>query len=167
MAQPHQSLQTLKTLKVEKEDWCTDYDRSLYVYPRTIELDVIRSQGGMFSPYDMTCFSSRRESDVEHIVALAEAHRSGMCSRGNREKKRFASDLLNLTLATPTLNRDEKIAKDAAHWMPSHNQCWFVSRIVEVKKKYSLSVDKAERRALKRVLEQCLATNMKIPPCNQ
>jgi len=164
-AQSVKALHDLTNIEVRKENWCSDYDRDTYPYPRTVEVDIIKSQGGMFSPYDMTCFSSRRESDVEHIVAIAEAHRSGMCSQSNRKRAKFSSDILNLTLATPHLNRNEKVAKDAAQWLPTHNECWFASRVVAVKKKYQLSVDKAEKKALKRVLENCNATNLRKPRC--
>jgi len=160
-------LENLSALSVEKEDWCSKYDRSDYPYPRSIESVIIRIQGGIFSPYDLMCFSSPRQSDVEHIVALAEAHRSGMCAREHQEKEQFASDLLNLTLATPELNREQKMDKDAADWMPPENQCWYAARIVAVKKKYGLSVDKAEKRALQQILKHCYSTSMDTPFCNQ
>jgi len=160
-------MEDLKSLRVKQEDWCSSYERSDYSYPRSIESAIIRIQGGMYSPYDLTCFSSSHQSDVEHIVAIAEAHRSGMCARGKLERKQFTSDLLNLTLATSELNREHKVAKDAAEWLPPENQCWYAGRIVAVKKKYELSVDKAERRALQSVLKRCRSTSMDIPVCTQ
>lgn len=165
-AQSRNPIEDLNALRVEKEDWCTKYDRRAYPYPRSIEQAIIRAQG-LFSPYDLTCFNSPRESDVEHIVAIAEAHSSGMCSRSAEEKARFAADLLNLTLATPELNRGEKIAKDAAEWLPDDNTCWYVARIVAVKRKYRLSVDRAEKRALTRVLKRCRTVAMAVPACHQ
>ena len=160
-----QVLKDLRSLRVADEDWCTRYDRDAYPYSRSIEAAIIRSQGGLFSPYDQTCFSSPRQSDVEHIVAISEAHASGMCGRSKREKAQFASDLVNLTLATPELNRGHKIAKDAAEWLPPANQCWYAAQIVAVKKKYRLSVDKKERQALTRILRHCSAVEMEIPAC--
>ena len=165
-AQSRNPIEDLNALRVEKEDWCTKYDRQEYPYPRSIEQAIIRVQG-LFSPYDLTCFHSPRESDVEHIVAIAEAHSSGMCSRSGEEKATFASDLLNLTLATPELNRGQKIAKDAAEWLPEDNTCWYAARIVAVKRKYRLSVDKAEKRALSRVLRRCRTVAMATPACNK
>ena len=63
--------------------------------------------------------------------------------------------MLNLTLASPELNRHEKKDKDAADWLPPQNRCWFVETIIAVKKKYRLTIDERERRALERVLDQC------------
>ena len=165
LGQAAKALKALDRLSVRSEDWCSEYNRSEYAYPREIELQVIRSQGGLFSPYDGTCFLSRRQSDVEHLIALAEAHRSGMCARGRQEKAAFASDLDNLALATPELNRGEKLAKDAAEWLPDENRCWFAGRVVHVKTKYGLSVDRAEARALRRVLRNCGSTQMIRPKC--
>jgi len=135
----------LKSLRVKQEDWCSRYDRNDYFYPRSIESEIIHIQGRMYSPYDLTCFSSPHQSDVKHIVAIAETHRSGMCAQGKREREQFASELLNLTLATPELNRNLKVAKDAPEWLPPDNQCWYAGRIIAVKKKHQLSVDKAEK----------------------
>lgn len=166
LAQSSSAIEDLRSLKVEKENWCSEYNREEYPYPRSIEREIIRVQG-LFSPYDLSCFSSPRESDVEHIVAIAEAHASGMCSRSNKEKSQFSSDLLNLTLATPELNRGEKVAKDAAEWMPEKNQCWYAARVVAVKRKYRLSVDKAEKRALTRVLKRCRSVALTGAVCTR
>ena len=48
---------------------------------------------------------STRDTDIEHIVARSEAHDSGLCAASAAVKAAFARDLLNLTLASPRLNR--------------------------------------------------------------
>ena len=53
-------------------------------------------------------FSSTRETDIEHIVARSEAHDSGLCAANPETRNRFASDLLNLTLAA--------VVKNGHHW---------------------------------------------------
>ena len=76
---------------------------------------------------------------------------------------RFASDLLNLTLAAPEVNRCTgrgKCAFDAAEWLPPMNRCWFAARVVAVKRKYDLSVDRREAAALEHVLSRCTSTEM-------
>ena len=45
-------------------------------------------------------------------------------------RRRFATDLLNLTLAGPRVNRYEKVDDDAAEWLPAQNGCWFAARVV-------------------------------------
>ncbi len=81
-------------------------------------------------------------------------------------RRRFASDLLNLTLAGPDVDRNRKKHHDAAQWMPSMNRCWFAARVVEVRRKYALTVDAREARALERVLSACASTEMVVRSCD-
>ena len=46
-------------------------------------------------------------------------------------------------------------AKDADDWMPERNHCWFARQVVKVKRKYGLTVDQREMRALENVLISC------------
>ena len=78
-------------------------------------------------------------------------------------RRRFASDPLNLTLAAPAVNRcgaGGKCGFDSAEWQPPMNQCWLAARVVAVKRKYGLSVDRREAAALERVLAGCDSTAM-------
>ena len=76
--------------------------------------------------------------------------------------KRFASDLLNLTLASPAVNRSQKSGKDAAEWLPDLNHCWFANRVVEVHQRYDLTVDRRERDVLEGILSGCTSTEMVV-----
>ena len=58
------------------------------------------------------------------------------------------------------MNRHQKSGKDAAEWLPDLNECWFAATIVEVRVKYSLTVDDAERTVLEGVLSDCESTEM-------
>ena len=89
-----------------------------------------------YGPCTGTWFESTSQTDIEHIIARSEAHDSGLCAAGAATKRQFASDLLNLTLASPSVNRSQKSGKDAAEWLPDLNQCWFASRVVEVRQRY-------------------------------
>ena len=61
-------------------------------------------------------------------LARSEAHDSGLCAADSATRRRFATDLLNLTLAGPRVNRYQKVDHDAAEWLPSQNRCWFAAR---------------------------------------
>ena len=152
-------------VRIAPENRCAPYDRDDYSYPQSVELLIIDRQGGLYSPYTGRCFATRRETDIEHMVATSEAHDSGLCAATNTAKRRFASDLANLTLASPGLNRREKRAKDAAEWLPEKNTCWFVNRTLEVRRKYSLTIDPKEARAVEEILEQCESTEHQRPEC--
>ena len=74
-------------------------------------------------------------------------------------RKAFGRDLFNLTLASPSVNRHQKIAKDLAEWLPALNQCWYVNQVVLVKRKYNLTMDQAEASKAQRVLASCPKTH--------
>ena len=73
---------------------------------------------------------------------------------------RFATDLLNLTLASPGVNRGQKNDRDAAAWLPDRNRCWFADRVLRVRQKYRLTIDRREANALDQVLASCASTSL-------
>ena len=151
---------TWRGLVVENECPRKGYNRGDYrsTSSRVLERKIIEREGGrIYSPYTKKVFASRDDTQVEHIVALAEAHDSGLCRANVETKKRFGSDLENLTLASETVNR-RKSDKDAGEWLPDHERCWFAGQVVKVKKKYGLSVDERERGRLEEVLTNCKAS---------
>ena len=103
-----------------------------------------------------------RSTDVEHIVALAEAHDSGLPAP---MMLAFSGDPLNLTVAMPRENRSVKSAKDAADYLPPRNSCWFAARVLAVKARWGLTVDRAEAEALLDALAECDVGAMQRPSC--
>ena len=116
----------------------------------------------VYGPHTGRTFTDRSETDIEHIVARSEAHDNGLCAADSATRKRFSSDLLNLTLAAPNVNRHQKGAKDAAEWLPDLNRCWFADRVVRVRQKYGLTVDRREAESLDSVLSGCVSVEMVI-----
>lgn len=152
---------SVSDLTVADENRCAPYDSGDYSYSRTLEAKIVEEMGGIiYGPYTGTTFASTSETDIEHIVARSEAHDSGLCAVDVTKRKEFAGDLLNLTLASPSVNRHQKGAKDVAEWLPTLNECWFADRVVKVRKKYELTTDQAEVDALTAVLSDCDSTDM-------
>ena len=149
-------------LVVAPEVRCSPYDTDDYGYPQSVELEIISSLGGVYGPYTGQWFASRSDTDIEHIVARSEAHDSGLCAADDATRRRFATDILNLTLASPAVNRFQKSDKDATQWLPSLNQCWFADRVVEVRRKYALTVDASEAASLESVLNDCPSTSLVV-----
>ena len=160
------SAETWRDIVVAPEHRCSPYEADDYSYPQSLEARIVSGLGGkVYGPYTGRCFSSPQDSDIEHIVARSEAHDSGLCAADAETRRRFARDPLNLTLANPRVNRYEKRGKDAAEWLPNVNECWFAARIVEVRRKYGLTIDRRESGALERVLSACPSTEMVIGDC--
>ena len=153
--EPACALRDLQSLRVASENRCSAYRRDDYPYSQSVEDRIIAGLGGVYGPYEGRWFGSKYDTDIEHIIAVSEAHDSGLCQAGSGTRARFSSDVLNLTLASPAVNRNQKRHHDAAGWLPRQNRCWFAGRVVAVRKKYRLTVDAAEKRALERVLRRC------------
>ena len=160
------SAETWHGLVVAPEHRCSPYQRSDYRYSQSVKQRIVALIGALYGPCTGRCFADRRETDIEHMVASSEAHDSGLCAADAAMRRRFASDLLNLTLAGPDVNRNRKKHHDAAQWMPPMNRCWFAAHIVEVRRKYALTVDAREARALERVLSGCASTEMVVQSCD-
>ncbi len=156
---------TFRGIPIRPENRCSPYNSEDYPYSQSVEPNISVHQGGFFSPYSMRCFVSIRQTDIEHIVARSEAHDSGLCAATAQVRKDFAKDLLNLTHAAPLLNRRQKIAYDASEWLPANNRCWYANTIVEVKRKYGLTVDEEEAAVLSRILQNCPNVGMEFPTC--
>ena len=157
--------ETYRGVRIAPEVRCAPYERDDYPYPQSVESEIIAGIGKIYGPYTGQCFATARETDIEHIVPLSEAHDSGLCSAIAATKAGFARDVLNLTLASPRVNRYEKGAKDAAEWQPQRNACWFANRTLEVRRKYGLSIDRREAVAVESTLSGCASTEMVVAEC--
>ena len=144
--------ETWMGLEVRPENRCSVYDRDRdYRYSQSVEPAIAKRMGGIRCRYTGQRYQSLRDTHIEHIVALSEAHDSGLCAANAATKRRFAKDLLNLTLSDPTVNR-QKSGKDAGEWMPRLKPHEFAKTVILVKLKYGLSIDRREKKALDRAL---------------
>ena len=156
---------TWRGLVIAPEHRCSTYDSDDYRYPQSLEARIVAGLGDIYSPYTGRCFDNARQTDIEHIVARSEAHDSGLCAADVATRRRFSADLANLTLASPEVNRHQKGAKDAAAWLPTRNRCWFANRVVDVRRKYGLTIDVREVDALEPLLASCESTGLMAPDC--
>ena len=84
--------QTYRGVRVEPEVRCAPYGRDDNSYPQSVESQIIAGIGNIYGPYTGQCFATARETDIEHIVPLSEAHDSGLCSASAATKARFARE---------------------------------------------------------------------------
>lgn len=94
--------------------------------------------------------------DIDHVVALKNSWISGAQKLSQAQRQALANDPLNLIAADASANR-QKVDKNAAEWLPRNKsfRCQYVATQISVKKKYALSVTKAEKNAMTKVLNTC------------
>ena len=146
--------ETWMGLEVEPESRCSAYNRTRD-YPYAQSPGVRDSETDGRHPGAGTrerVYRSLRQTHIEHVVALSEAHDSGLCAADAAAKRSFANDLLNLTLSDPGVN-SQKGGKDAGEWMPRIDPRGFAATVIQVKLKYGLSIDRRERAALEKALD--------------
>ncbi|MXW07073.1 MAG: HNH endonuclease [Gammaproteobacteria bacterium] len=146
-------------VRIAAENDCSDY-RSID-FNHVPKLDVFKAEelDGIYAAYEDSCYNEYSDVDIEHLVAKREAHDSGMCDADIQTRINFANDLENVALASPTVNRG-KSTKDPADWLPENNQCWYVWQWLNIKRKYNLTIDQAEKNAIASVLQNCSVTDL-------
>jgi len=113
--------------------------------------------GKWLSSYDGKTITNASLLDVDHMVPLAEAWRSGAWKWSSTQRQAFANDLDDaraLIAVTLSTNRS-KGDKDPALWMPTKEQCTYAENWIEVKVKYSLTVDTKEATKLNSLINSC------------
>ncbi|MFB7560723.1 HNH endonuclease family protein [Streptomyces brevispora] len=114
--------------------------------------------GTWYSEYDGATWTAASDLDIDHMVPLAEAWRSGAASWTTAQRQAYANDLTRPQLIAVTDNVNQsKGDKDPAKWLPSRTayRCTYVRAWVHVKHYYNLTVDAAEKSALQSVLNGC------------
>ncbi|MFE3516076.1 HNH endonuclease family protein [Streptomyces sp. NPDC059166] len=116
------------------------------------------TSGSWYSQYDGATWSAASDLDIDHMVPLAEAWRSGASSWSTAQRQSFANDLTRPQLIAVTDNVNQsKGDQDPAEWLPSRTayRCTYARAWVHVKHYYGLKVDSAEKSALQSVLNGC------------
>ena len=113
--------------------------------------------GNCLSVFDGKTITNASKLDVDHMVPLAEAWRSGAWKWTFAQRQAFANDLDNseaLIAVTRSTNRS-KGDKDPSLWMPAKNQCIYIQNWISVKIKYSLTADPQEAEKLNSLVSTC------------
>jgi hypothetical protein len=115
------------------------------------------TRGRWLSYYDGVTWSDSGDVDIDHVVPLAEAWDSGARRWSSGTRERYANDLgdrRTLVAVTDNVNQS-KGDQDLAEWLPERSRCRYVREWVAVKIRWSLTVDRAEKRSARRLAGQC------------
>lgn len=127
--------------------------------------------GWWLSVYDGYSTDDPSELEIDHLVALSEAWRSGADVWSPQRRQAFANDLGHpgaLVAVTAAMNRS-KGDKDPARWQPPNRSSWclYATDWITVKARWGLTVDEGEATALRNMLAGCGApatTTTTTPP---
>ena len=99
---------------------------------------------------------SSDQVQIDHVVALADAWRSGAWQWDAPRRQEFANDPTNLLAVEGNANQD-KGASRADQWLPPNGRyrCAYVQRQIVVKTSWGLGATPREKKAMKAVLDHC------------
>ncbi|MQA98258.1 MAG: DUF1524 domain-containing protein [Streptosporangiales bacterium] len=120
--------------------------------------DCYPTTGSWTSPYDGATWTEPSDIDIDHMVPLHEAWKSGADTWTTDERERFANDLEHAQLWAVTDNvNQEKSDQDPAEWQPSLQDvhCVYARAWIDVKHSWQLTTDDAEKSALSGMLDGC------------
>lgn len=106
--------------------------------------------GKWICPYTGKEFTKTSDLDIDHIVPLAYAHKTGGANWPRAKKKEFANDQINLVAVEDNINQ-EKGDQGPDEWRPPLKSYWqeYARRWRKVKQKYGLYIGPVEEAALK------------------
>lgn len=114
--------------------------------------------GRWYSVYDATWVEDDSSVDIDHIVPLAEAWRSGANTWSTSRRQQFANDLtVSQLIAVSASSNRSKGDQDPSEWKPTNTSvhCIYAREWIWVKHTYGLSLQSAEKSALQQMLGTC------------
>ena len=117
------------------------------------------ASGTWVGPYTGVEFADPSELDIDHMVPLANAHRSGAWAWDAAEKRAYANDLSyagHLIATSASANRS-KGSRGPADWKPSLQSYWCTYAVdwITIKVRWDLTATAREIAALRDMLATC------------
>ncbi|WP_214893171.1 HNH endonuclease family protein [Exiguobacterium sp. H66] len=116
------------------------------------------TSGSWYSYYDGLTFTNPSDLDIDHVVPLAEAWRSGASSWTTTTRQAFANDLEGPQLiAVSASSNRSKGDQDPSTWQPTRSgaSCGYSKMWIHTKSRWGLSLQAAEKTALQTMLNTC------------
>lgn len=168
----------LASLEVEAEGSGSDYDRDEFPHWSAVEdncntretvlardgegvesgADCYPTSGEWSSVYDGESLTEAGDLDIDHVVPLSEAWRSGADEWSTEMREDFANDLEGPQLiAVSASSNRSKGDQDPTSWWPEETgyRCTYAKMWVATKHKWELSLQSEEKASLTEGLASC------------
>lgn len=174
------ALEVLERIEVREDHSDEDYDRESYapsgwvdangsgcttredilardLDPETISVDGCTveygSTTGAFSGEEIEHIQGASAVDVDHLIAISQAHRNGAYAWDDETKQEFYQDPDNL-IAVSSSENQSKSDRDASEYLPPNQgaYCAYAGATIFVKEKWSLSMNPAEHEVITDIL---------------
>ncbi|MEM7151607.1 MAG: HNH endonuclease family protein [Myxococcota bacterium] len=117
------------------------------------------TRGRWRCPYTGKVITDPSKLDVDHMVPLHEAHRSGGHAWSRERREIYANELSDAGHLVAVERGSNRAKSDKApdHWMPANPayRCDYVSEWVRIKDRWSLTMRDEERAFIERVQRAC------------
>lgn len=116
------------------------------------------TSGTWYSPFDGATWTSASDIDIDHVVPLAEAWRSGADEWTTARRQEFANDLSRPELIAVTDDVNQaKGDQDPSTWRPvmASYHCAYARMWIRTKHHWELSLQPSEKSALQTMLNAC------------
>ena len=120
--------------------------------------DCYPTAGTWVSPYDGATWTDPADIDIDHVVPLADAWRTGASSWTQDQRQAYANDLSDPQLIAVTDNVNQGKGDDSPDaWKPPSTGYWctYAEMWIAVKYKWKLTINSAEKTALEDMLGHC------------
>lgn len=116
------------------------------------------TEGLWHDPYTGMTFTRSNQIQIDHVVALSEAHKSGGHAWTEERKQLYANDLIysHHLIAVHGPENNTKSDRDPKDYLPVPEfQCGYVKIWLTIKFRWGLNMDQGEADRIRQVLAGC------------
>ncbi len=124
----------------------------------SVDSSCYPTSGRWYSVYDRIWVYAPSDVHIDHLVALANAWRSGAKNWTDSKRSSFANDLARGQLiAVSASSNTSKGDQDPSQWRPSNTGwwCYYARHWIDVKYDWQLTVTSSEKSALYDMMNYC------------
>lgn len=145
---------------INEPDGCTSREEVLKRDGSNVQVDAncYPTSGTWAGPYDGKTTTDPSLVQIDHLVPLADAWRTGAAGWTTAERQDFANDLVDPQLVAVSASSNEaKGDQSPASWKPPLHSYWctYAEMWIAVKTRWSLTVNPSEKSALSSMLDTC------------